>query len=53
MMLVKFHVNIFEILFIVSVAGQAVPKCATPSQNHQTVASVLMAINLLLDIEAV
>lgn len=47
-MLVKLHVNIFEILFTGSVTGQAVLKCATPSQNHQTVASVLMSRNLLL-----
>lgn len=52
-MLVKLHVNIFEFLFIGSVTGQAVQKCATPSQNHQTVASILMAINLLLDIEPI
>lgn len=51
-MLVKLHVSIFQILFTVSVTGQAVPKCLTPSQNHQTVASVLMSRNLLLDIEA-
>lgn len=52
-MLVKLHVNVFEIIFIGSVTVQAMLNCATASQNLHTVASVLMDRKLLLAVEPI